>query len=60
VLHTACVAVTQLGNERGVKRAKLSWCVKNGMNHKLIEIDFICDVWEAWTFYLNFMYDDFQ
>ena len=58
VLRTACVAVTRSGNERGVKRAKLSWCIENEMKHKLMDIDLTCDVWEAWTFRLNF--DDFQ
>jgi hypothetical protein len=60
VLHTACVAVMRSGNERGVKRGKLSWFVKNGMKHKLMDIDLMCDVWEAWTFRVNFMYKDFQ
>lgn len=60
VLRTACVAVTRSGNERGVKRGKLSWCIKNGMNHKLMEVDLMCDIWGAWTFRVNFMYKDFQ
>jgi len=60
VLRTACVAVTRSGNERGEKRGKLSWCIKNGMKHKLFDIDLMCDVWEAWTFRVNFMYKDFQ
>jgi hypothetical protein len=59
-LCTACVAVTQSGNEQGVKQGKLSWFVKNGMKHKLMDIDLMCDMWEAWTFRVNFMYKDFQ
>jgi hypothetical protein len=49
VLCTACVAVTQSGNEQGVKQGKLSWFVKNGMKHNLMDIDLMCDMWEAWT-----------
>ena len=30
VLCTACVAVTRSGNERAVKRSKISWFIKNG------------------------------
>lgn len=60
VLRTGCIAVTRSGNERGVKRGKLSWFVNNGMKLKLMSIDLLCDVWEAWTFRVNFMYDDFQ
>jgi hypothetical protein len=60
VLRTGCVAVTRSGNERGVKRGKVSWFVNHGMKHKLMSVDLLCDVWEAWTFRVNFMYDDFQ
>ena len=60
VLRTACVAVTRSGNERAVKRSKLSWVVSIGMKLKLCDVQLLCDVWEAWTFRANFMYDDFQ
>jgi len=60
VLRTACVAVTRSGNERGVKRSKLSWFVNIGMKLKLCDVDLLCDAWEAWTFRVNFMYEDFQ
>jgi len=60
VLRTACVAVTRSGNERAVKRSKISWFVKDGMRHKLMDVDMLCDAWEAWTFRINFMYEDFQ
>jgi hypothetical protein len=60
VLFTGCVAVTRSGNERAVKRSKISWVIQNGMKHKLFDVDLMCDIWEAWTFRSNFMYDDFQ
>ena len=60
VLRTACVAVTRSGNERAVKRSKISWFVNVGMKLKLGDIDMLCDIWEAWTFRANFMYEDFQ
>ena len=60
VLRTGCVAVVRSGNERGVKRGKLSWVVKDGMKHRLMPVDLLCDVWETWTFRTNFMYQHFQ
>lgn len=48
------------GNERAVKRCKLSSFVKDGMRHQLCDVDLLCDIWEAWTFRVNFMYEDFQ
>ena len=60
VLRTACVAVTRSGNERAVKRSKISWFVNVGMKLKLGDVDLLCDIWEAWTFRANFMYEDFQ
>jgi hypothetical protein len=60
VLRSACVAVTRSGNERAVNRSKVSWFIKNGMKHKLMDVDLLCDVWEAWTFRVYFMYENFQ
>ena len=60
VLHTGCVAVVRSGNERGVKRCKLSWFLKRGCVDQLWDIDFLCDVWEAFTFRVNFMKNNFQ
>jgi hypothetical protein len=55
ILRTACIAVTISSNEQAVKRSKVSWLTKNGMKHKLMDIDMLCDVWEAWTFHVNFL-----
>ena len=60
LLRAASVAVTRSGNERAVKRAKLSWFIGRGMKHQCWDADFVCDVWEAWTFQINFMYEGFQ
>jgi hypothetical protein len=59
VLRTGCVAVVRSGNERAVKRCKLSWFLKRGCVDQLWEIDLLCDVWEAFSFRVNFMYDQF-
>ena len=59
--RAAAVAVLRSRNERAVMRAKLSAFVERGMhNGQKWDIDFLCDVWEAWTFRINFMYKDFQ
>ena len=58
-LHTACVAVIRSGNERAVKRAKLSWMLKRGMVEQTYDVDMFCDLWLAWTFQVNFMYDNY-
>merc|ERR1711971_378255 len=50
LLRAASVAVTRSGNERAVNRAKLSWFIGRGMKHQSWDADFVCDVWEAWTF----------
>ena len=60
LLRAASVAVTRSGNERAVLRTKLSNFVKNGLKNALWDIDFLCDIWEAWTFRINFMYEGFQ
>jgi hypothetical protein len=60
LLRAACVAVFRSGNEQGVKRAKISWFVSRGLKYQMWDIDLLCHVWEAWTFRMNFMYDDFQ
>jgi hypothetical protein len=59
VLHTAAVAHIRSGNERAVGRCKMSWFVKRGCMEQAWDIDLLCDVWEAWTFQVNFMYDKY-
>jgi hypothetical protein len=60
VLRTGCIAVVRSGNERGVNRCKTSWFVKRGSKDNQWDIEFLCDMWEAYTFQVNFMYDKFQ
>ena len=51
LIRAAAVAVLRSGNERAVLRAKLSSFVERGMhNGQCWDIDFLCDVWEAWTY----------
>jgi hypothetical protein len=59
VLRTGCVAVVRSGNERAVNRSKMSWFLKRGSADQLWDIDLLCDVWEAFTFRVNFMYEKF-
>ena len=60
VLRSCCVAVVRSGNERAVNRCKMSWFVKRGCSDQLWDTDLLCDVWEAFTFRVNFMYNKFQ
>ena len=61
LLRATAVAVTRSGNERGVRRAKLSKFVTRGITGgQGWDVNLICDVWEAWIFRCNFMYKDFQ
>ena len=59
-LRSGCVAVVRSGNERGVKRCKLSLFIKKGTKDHPWDIDLLCDVWEAFSFQINFMYDGFM
>ena len=59
VLYSAAVAVVCSGNERAVQRSKMSWFIKHGRAYTKWDIELICDVWEAWTFQVNFMYCNF-
>jgi hypothetical protein len=59
LLHSACVAVVRSGNERAVKRTKMSWYLKRGLVEQSWDVDMFCDIWLAWTFQVNFMYDKF-
>ena len=53
-LRSAAVAVAGSGNERAVNRCKTSWFMKHGPVDGAYYNDFICDVWEACTFQVNF------
>jgi hypothetical protein len=59
VLFSGAVAVVRSGNERAVKRCKMSWFLQRGAVQQMWDIDFVCDVWEAWTFQVNFMFEKF-
>ena len=58
-LYSGAVAVVRSGNERAVNRCKMSWFIKRGARDQMWNIDLVCDVWDAWTFQVNFMYDTF-
>ena len=58
-LYSGAVAVVRSGNERAVKRCKMSWFLKRGAVDQMWNIDLLCDVWDAWTFQVNFMYKKF-
>jgi len=60
VLRTGCIAVVRSGNERGVNRCKQSWMIKRGCYDQLWDVGFLCDIWEAFTFRVNFMFDKFH
>jgi hypothetical protein len=58
VLHSAGVAAIRSGNERAVRQTKLSWMIKRGCSyHQPWDLDMQCDIWLAWGFQINFMYD---
>ena len=59
LLRTASTAVTRSRNERAVKRFKISNYVNNGGKEGW-PVHLICDIWEAWTFRVNFMYGGYQ
>jgi hypothetical protein len=59
VLYSGAVAVVRSGNERAVNRCKMSWFLKRGATDQMWDIDLLCDVWDAWTFQINFMYEKF-
>jgi hypothetical protein len=58
-LYSGCVAVVRSGNERAVKRCKLSWFLKRGTRDQGWDHSVVADVWLAWGFQVNFMYDKF-
>ena len=58
-LLTAVVAYVRSGNERSVKHIKHSWlvvrgCMAAGDN---FDLNIIADIWLAWGFQVNFMYE---
>ena len=57
LLHSACVAHVRSGNERAVKIAKTSKIIGNGIPKHIFDLCLLDDIWMAWGFQLNFMYD---
>jgi len=51
MLHSACE------NERGVKYTKTSWIIKRGIPNGNFSLVLLEDIWLAWGFQVNFMYD---
>ena len=49
ILQSAAVAVVRSGNERAVNRCKMSRFIRHGNVDGLYDIDFCCDIWEAFT-----------
>ena len=56
-LHSACVAVIRSGNERAVNVVKRSWFIKHGAAFHTYDLALVDDVWLAWGFQVNFMYN---
>ena len=54
-IHTADVATSRSGNERGVNRTKQSAYIKRGLRQNANPTT-MNDVWLAWSFQTNFMY----
>merc|ERR1712032_1206587 len=57
LLHSASVAVIRSGNERAVKIMKYSWILQRGINHPNFKLSVLDDIWLAWGFQINFMYN---
>ena len=55
-LRSGATAAARSGNERAVKIIKLSHYLKNGLRPSESVVD-LCDVWFAWGFLVNFMYE---
>jgi hypothetical protein len=54
-VSSAAIAADRSGNERAVKRCKMSGYLKRGL-HERQDINVFADVWLAWPFQVNFMY----
>merc|ERR1712210_356669 len=57
VLHSAAIAVVRSGNERSVKRIKDSWIIQRGIHSARFDLSKLDDIWLAWGFQVNFMYN---
>jgi hypothetical protein len=59
VHYSGAVAVVWSRNECAINRCNMSWFLKQGAIEQMWNIDLVCDIWEAWTFQVNFMYEKF-
>ena len=57
VWHNAYVAVIRLRNERAMKNTKNCWIVQRGVRHLNFDLATLDDIWLAWGFQVNFMYE---
>ena len=55
-ISSAGIATDRSGNERGVKYSKYSGILARGMKAKN-DFAMIDDIWLAWSFQTNFMYE---
>jgi hypothetical protein len=58
-LYSGAVAVVRSGNECAVKCCKMSWVIKRGAKKQMWDVNFLCNVWDAWTVQVDFMFDKF-
>ena len=59
VLYSTAVAVVRSENKRAVNRCKMSWLIKHGTVDGMYNTEFCCDIWDAFTFQINFMYEKY-
>ena len=57
VLHSGGVAVVRSANERAVNIVKKSWALRRGGQYGMIDTRILADLWLAWGFQVNFMYN---
>jgi len=57
LLLSGGVAVIRSGNERGVRYMKHSWIVSRGIKYGNFDLAVVDDIWMAWGFQINFMYE---
>ncbi len=58
VLCSAGVATVHSGNKQSVHHVKLSWLIQKGCSIQVnTNLAMLSDIWLAWGFHINFMYD---
>ena len=56
-MHSVAIAVLRSGNERAVKRVKNSWIIQKSIRSARYDLSTLDDIWLAWGFQVNFMYN---